>query len=58
MIAVIIYLVYILKGIPLPKCALHNQSYGAIAPPPPQMPTRCRRPEHASMQEHWLHIND
>jgi hypothetical protein len=35
MIAVIIYLVYILKGIPLPKCALHNQSYGAIAPPPP-----------------------
>jgi hypothetical protein len=34
MIAVIIYLVYILKGIPLPRCALHNQSYGAIAPPP------------------------
>jgi hypothetical protein len=33
MIAVIIYLVYILKGIPLPKCALHNLSYGAIVPP-------------------------
>jgi hypothetical protein len=43
MIAVNIYLVYILKGIPLPKCALHNQSYGVIAPPP-EMPPKCRRP--------------
>jgi hypothetical protein len=31
MIAVIIYLLYILKGIPRLMCALHNQSYGVIA---------------------------
>jgi hypothetical protein len=36
MIEVIIYLVYILKGIPLPKCALHNKSYGPSPPPPPK----------------------